>query len=682
MRFINTPFLIITISTILGICIGNYCSLSYKIVFLGFFCCICILFMLKRYAYRNFNKGYVFAIFVVPSFVIFGLILTHIHDARNYKNHYTNQLSRKDVKNNPIGIQFSIKERLKSTSYYHKYVVSLLFANNQPVEGKILLQIHKDNLHKVLDIGDVYTAYTTLKPITQPLNPYQFDYADYLSKRNVYYSITTSSDKLIKNDYRVNSLSRIADKIRIYCNSKLERYSFEKEQLSVINALILGQKQDIPTEILENYRNAGAVHILAVSGLHVGIILMILNAMLSPLERILKKGGVIKLIIVIVSLWAFAILAGLSPSVIRAVTMFSFIAISLQIKSLSSIYNALIISAFIMLCFDPWLLFSVSFQLSYVAVLSIVWIQPILTKMYNPKFYILKKIWDTLTVTIAAQFGLLPLTLFYFHQFPSLFVVSNLIVIPFLGGILGFGILVIVLAICDILPDFLVKIFSVSIDSINTLMDWIAHQKMFLIQNISFSFGMFFISYLSIISLIVALKKNSRRNVYQFCTCLLLLFMFVLFEKHQALIKKEFVIFNQPKNTIFGVLHQRRFKIYSKDTITAKNKNFLFDGYLIHHYATVDTVLRLKNVYQYKNKSILIVDQSGIYKIQGLKPEIVVLTGNPKIHLERLIYDLCPKQIIADANNHKSDLERWEKSCYKLNVPFYRTDKKGAFFLN
>ena len=255
--------------------------------------------------------------------------------------------------------------------------------------------------------------------------------------------------------------------------------------MGIIQALLLGQRNSISTETYDNYKDAGAVHILAVSGLHIGILLLLLQFLFRPLE-ILPKGRTIKLVVIVLLLWCFAFLAGLSASVVRAVTMFSFVAYALYLNRPSNTFNILALSMFfILLLFNPMLLFQVGFQMSYAAVFSIVWIYPMLQRFWTPKNSVLQKIWQLLSVSIAAQLGVLPISLFYFHQFPGLFFISNLLIVPFLGLLLGMGILVMVLALLDILPDFLVLWYNRIISLMNSVVEWVAQQEAFIFKNIS-----------------------------------------------------------------------------------------------------------------------------------------------------------------------------------------------------
>jgi len=615
---------------------------------------------------------------IILTFVLLGITLTYLHQPKNDPNHYT-QLSENFEKQTTI--HFRIKERLKPTSYYEKYIIDIQSVNNQSVTGRLLLQVPKDRVSFICTIGDSYITYARIKSIPKPQNPYQFDYSNYLARQYIFHRVTAGINELIPTPTSKISIYRSADLIRRNINQKLKGYDFSHKQLSIINALLLGQRQDVDIDTLRDYQNAGAVHLLAVSGLHVGVLLMLLNFLLKPLGYFNRKGKIIKTICIIILLWCFAVIAGLSPSVLRAVTMFSFMSIGMHIRSKTSIYNSLIVSMFILLCFRPLLLFSVGFQLSYLVVFAIIWIQPSLATLYRPRFYIDKILWNTFSVTIAAQLGVFPLSLFYFHQFPLLFFVANLMIIPILGFILGFGILVILLSVLKLLPDWMALIFGACIDFMNSIVHWVSKQEVFIRTDISFSWKFLVATYLLIISVVYMLKKYDLQKVYWVLASIVLTISIVIYEKIYFHHKEEFVVFHQPGQTVIGVLQNRHFNIYSKDSISEVTKQYILTPYRIANQSDHMANKTLKNSYTYRGKTILIIDKSGIFNIKGISPEIIILTNSPKIHLQRVIEMLQPKLVIADGSNYPSNLNQWEKTCIQQKVPFHRTDKKGVFIL-
>ena len=417
---------------------------------------------------------------------------------------------------------------------------------------------------------------------------------------------------------------------------------------------------------------------MAVSGLHVGIILLILSFVLKPLERI-KHGYFIKTIVILLLLWSYAIIAGSSASIVRATTMFSIVAIGLNLKRTSNIYNTLATSIFVLLLIKPSFIFDVGFQLSYAAVFAIVSIQPIIEPLLKPKNKLLNLLWKTLTVTVSAQFGIIPISLYYFHQFPSLFWLSNLVVIPVLGIILGLGLLVITLALIDLLPEFIADIFSFVIRMMNTFFEWIARQESFLFQDISFNIFQVIISYLLIFTIYQFYFNRKAKWVFYSLVLIIGFQANFIFNSNQN--KGEILyIFHKSKYTIIGKKTDKKLQLYSN--LESVETNTIQRTFAVKNNLTIERPKPLQPIFNLKNKTLLVVDSLGVYPVINLKIDYVLLTQSPKINLNRLIDSIQPKTIIADGSNYKSYILRWKTTCLKQKIPFYQTGKTGAFIID
>jgi competence protein ComEC len=378
----------------------------------------------------------------------------------------------------------------------------------------------------------------------------------------------------------------------------------------------------------------------------------------------------------------YAIIAGLSPSVVRAVSMFTAIAIAMQVNRPSSTYKTLVISMFFLLLFNPYYLFEIGFQLSYLAVFSIVWIQPKLYNLWKPKFWFLDKIWQLLTVSTAAQIGVLPLSLFYFHQFPGLFFVSNLVIIPVLGIILTAGIVIIILSVLQIVPQFLVDIYIFVIQQMNHFVAWVADQEYFIIQQISMSFLLMMAFYAL---LLFGLKWTEEKVFYRFALVLISIIMLqtvFIYEKYGIQSANEFIVFNESKASTVGKRIGNKIRFETSADSLKTNANFKMAYLVGAGLNEMRPSEKIKNLYYFNDETILIVDSLGIYRLNSVKPTMVILRQSPKINLERLLKYLNPKMIIADGSNYKSYLKDWEQTCLKNKTPFHNTLQKGAFVLN
>lgn len=655
---------------IAGICCQFYTDYwNYGIVISS-----CILIFLSLTAYLQ-RKSLFFVFITWITFFLTGMILVYENDTTNHTNYF-----QKHVKNTSKAI-LAIEKVLKPGNYHHKYVAGVIQVDGKKTIGHVLLNIEKDSTRLLFNTGDLLFLKNKFEDIKTSLNPHQFNYKHYLKKQGINQQVYATHQEILLLDESKFSLLRFIDAFRVNIQKSLRRYHFTEDELAVMNALLLGQRQEISKELSDNYSKAGAIHILAVSGLHVGIILLILSFVLKPLERV-NKSMLIKLVLVILFLWFFALLAGLSASVIRAVTMFSAIAIGQFFNKRNAIEHSLILSMFIILLWNPLFLFDVGFQLSYTAVFGIIWVQPVLSQLWKPTFFIVDKGWQLITVSVAAQLGVLPISLFYFHQFPGLFFISNLIIIPFLGVILGLGLVVLVLSYMSILPLFLEGFYGDIISILNKVVAFVARQENFLFSEISFSSVKMIFSYLFIISGFQLFLKLNAKRYFLFLGSILAFQCVFIVEKYTKAQKSELIVFHKSKNTIIGKRKGSSFEVYhSMDSLQISSQKLLIN-YKVGENISSQNYLKLSNLMYYKKKVVLIIDKDGLYNIKELNSPIVVLRQSPKINLQRLVKKLKPAIIIADGSNYKSYIENWKTTCKNLKIPFWTTYNQGAYILN
>ncbi len=671
---LNLKFLPVQFSffLILGIVLG----ITFEIPLLVILITMLILFILLIYFYfkaeKSFKTPISFAVITSIIFLFIGVLRIELQSPEYQKNHYL----RFYTSDNKLILK--IDKVLKPSKFYNKYEAEIIELNQRKTKGKILINIEKDTA-KAFKVDDVLFTKSDLTEVNKALNPNAFDYQEYLKKKGIYHQIKLNEGSFVKLPNNQKTLRGFAFIYREKINKALSKYNFSQEELSIINAILLGQRQDINHEIFENYKNAGAIHILAVSGLHIGIILLFLNFLLQPLENF-KKGKIVKLIVIIFCLWLYAFVAGLSASVIRAVTMFTAIAIGWMSNRPSGVKNSLVVSLFFLLLINPLFLFDVGFQLSYTAVFSIVWIQPFFNDFWKPKFKIINYFWQLLTVSFAAQIGILPLSLYYFHQFPGLFFVSSLVIIPFLGIILGGGIVIIVLALLQILPQFLAGFYGLIIELMNNFVAIIAQQELFVFRNIAFSFLLMFVVYLFLGAIVQWIHKKTRPNLVYIFFTIIFIQMVLIYEKTESQKTNEFIVFHQVKKSIFGNRKGNNMQVYyNSDSTNDKSKNIVKDYKRSFSKLEIQQNYITKNVLKIDVKTVLIIDSIGVYNHLEFIPETVILTQSPKINLERLIQTINPKIIIADGSNFKSYVKLWQNTCKNNAIYFHNTSKKGAY---
>lgn len=669
----NTAVIRLTLVLLLGICTGFYLEWSLKMAFLTLLPVLFLFLFAFVRARKLLFPDMFFGSCVFLLFFSLGIFVTSLHLPQNQPWHYLNKISSEE---NPL-LKLKVKESLKADLFNEKYIAEVLLLNNTPSEGQILLLRPKDSLKTPFLEGEEIAASAAPEAIPAPLNPHQFDYSRFMSRKGIYRQLVLKEDLYEKHKTEAAGIKFAASQLRNKITAALRKKNFGSEELAVVQALLLGQKQDISTETYNNFAAAGAIHILAVSGLHVGIILLILNRIFSPLKRF-KNGKIIKTFLVILSLWGFAVLAGLSPSVVRAVTMFSFIAVGLTLNRRTSTLNSVFLSLLLLLLVRPQWIFEVGFQLSYSAVLAIVLFQPLLSGLYRPSNKIGKYVWDLLTVTIAAQVGVLPLSLYYFHQFPGLFFLSNLLILPFLGFILIFGVLVIVLALLGVLPPAVAKIYEGVIESLNSIVAIIARQEQFLFKDISFSVAEVSGWYFFIICFLLVWKYFSYRKLVLFLFSVVVLQGIYL--SNSLTSANQLIIFQKSRSTLLAKAEKDQLQLYHQNKTSLKDLNIV-KNYGVGEGLGKITEKPLKNIYRQKRQILILLDSTGILPSQIPQNSKLLLTGSPRVNLERVLEQVKPSAVIADGSNYKTLVQRWKETAYENNIPFHYTGEDGACFI-
>ncbi len=674
MKILQFPLARIFIGFLFGILLCRIVSLNLFFVFSSLALGIVGLFISSLYSQKkSFYKILFGSIVFLVSFLV-GISTALIHKENANPYHYTNQINDYEKTHK---MDLLLVEKLKSTQKNNRYVSLVKELDGNISCGKVILNIAKDDNAKKLKIGSHLMVIGIIFKNKNPLNPNVFDYGNYLENQEIYAQVYTKSNQIKIGNYESSLWSGFSN-FRETIISNLEHSAISKEELNVLNALILGQQQDISPEILKDYQYAGAVHVLSVSGLHVGFILLFITFLLKPISNS-RKGSLLKLIIIILSLWSFAILAGLSPSIVRSVTMFSFLAIGIHLRRTVNIYHTLLVSMLLILLFKPSFLFDVGFQLSYLALFFILWLQPILSNIWQPKNKTITYLWDIITVSFAAQIGAMPLSIYYFHQFPGLFFVTNLLILPLLGIIMAVGVLAILIATFHSVPEFIAKSIEFLIAFLNEIIHWVASFDIFVFKNISLSTTMLWSSYLVLILIILWIKKPTFKRLTVSFTSILLLQIIFIIQKKETQNNEELIIFNCKKNTIITERIGNAVTLYSNDSIRGNlSSNLLIQSYLVGNFCETKAKRPLQNVLYFKQQKLLIIDSSCVYS-KGIHPDVLVIIQSPKLNMQRLLITYKPKEIVVDGSNFKSYIRLWEATCRKEKIPFHNTNEKGFY---
>lgn len=346
----------------------------------------------------------------------------------------------------------------------------------KPVNKQVLLYWMPDSMQPPLQCGDrmCFRAHVGIPMSDADFTG--FDYGQYLQRQGISGTAIVYSGywrKLLRPSTPTFKMQALM--LREQIIKKFRTWNLEDDVLAIISALTVGDKSKLTREIKATYNAAGVSHILALSGLHIGILSMILSWLFYPLRRVCG-GKWIASFLIVGLLWGFVFLSGLSPSVIRAVTMFSaYVVASIFSEDRFSGFSALTLTAFIMLIYQPMYLFDVGFQLSFMAVLGIFLFYPLIDSLFVVRNKIVAYLWNIISLSLAAQLATLPLILYYFGTFPVYFLLSNLVVAPIAVFILSATLLALALGVFPVVANFVVQGLDFAVRTLNEVMEQIQH---------------------------------------------------------------------------------------------------------------------------------------------------------------------------------------------------------------
>jgi competence protein ComEC len=351
----------------------------------------------------------------------------------------------------------------------------------QQTSGKALLLVRRGSEQQLPPAGSLIGFRASFRPIQEAKNPHAFDPAAYWAQKQVRKQAWMESEELVL-------LRRPATASLFFFRNRvlhlLGRVLPDQDQFGIAVALVLGDKAYLDKEVKSSYADSGAIHVLAVSGLHVGLVYALFYWILEKISRWLPLGRRLRLFCLLFILVAYAGFTGASPSVCRAVLMLSCWMISKALYKTTSTLNVVCVSAFILLIFNPGLLFDLGFQLSYSAVLGILFLYPLILESWSPRFQVLQYAWKLSSVSVAAQLGTLPWSLYYFHQFPTYFGLSSLLIIPLISLVLMMAFAYLLLSWEPFLSSWLGTLLQWLIEACNQIVLLIQQLPMALVEDI------------------------------------------------------------------------------------------------------------------------------------------------------------------------------------------------------
>ncbi len=570
-------------------------------------------------------------------------------------------------------------------------------------DEQVMVYFRKDDFSHHIRQGDLLMMETTLNPVTNAGNPYEFDYQKYLYRKRIGRSAFVESGKwqYLESDAQ-GPLTNFSNRLRTTLLDVFKRSGLTGNELAVASALVLGYKADLDDVLRGAYSASGAMHVLAVSGLHVGILYVIFNMVLG-LIPFLQRSKWLKALILLAVLWLYALITGMSPSVMRAATMFSFIVVGAALRRKAYIYNSIAASAFLLLLIHPTLLYDVGFQLSYMAVLAIVFLYPKLYALLSFKRWLPDQAWSLTCVSVAAQTGTIPLTLYYFHQFPTYFALTNFLVIPGAIAIIYGSVFLFVVAPIPFLLQWTGWILDKVIYCFNSGVFFVEKLPCSVIWGIRFQQWESILLYAVVI--VICAWILSVRKVYLLILLVLCLFWVTgtVVRDYHDLSRRQMIVYHVPGSSLLQFIEGRENTIWYESRKPAFNVSHTIEYQRIAmqfnepHYMILDTALSytgagkdMLDLYVkdsfvgFSGKRLAIYTRKFPPRNTGeqlLKTDIVVLLQNVTADIRQIVEIHHPDIVVIDDSNSLVRMNRWEQECTQLGVKCHRIDRDGAFVL-
>ena len=662
----ENPFLLLLMPFLAGIFLGVVFPFSGWILFLtSSIYVIALVFTLLNFSYAKwkiYRKPWTGGALIHIFLLLSGILFTENNKEVNQQNHFSKQKAD--------ALLVRIVQEPKQTNHIVRFNTSVthtVFNGKISVSsGSLLAALNLDSMQKNnLYYGDELLIRNQYKPVDAPFNPAEFNYKNWLQHQNIYFQtfINPNQYQRIASN-RGNFLIAYALKVRKNLVLKFQEYLHEPDAIALASTLILGYRADLSQDVLQSYSKTGTMHVLSVSGMHVALVYIIIDLLLRFLNR--KKSGVLlKALISVLLIWIYALISGFSPAVCRAAVMISFVIIGKTCNRHISMLNILLVSAFMLLLYNPFYLTDVGFQLSYLAVFGLIILQPIIENWFDFKYLFARKLWSLISVSLAAQLITFPVSVFYFHQFPVYFLVSNLFIV---------------------LPSMLIMYIGIAflafsnIDPVARLLAFLLEKTILLmnkglagIENIPFgNWNKLWISVPEYLLLYAIIGCSFAWLVYRKPALLKAGAVFILlflagfsYKRFSAANQDEIIFLNLRKNS--GMVFKKGNEAIVITDLKTTDKTFQYSVQpyldsckstnirLVHPEQNFRNAVFIKqnNLIQFENRLIFVADKQFENKVfmQKVKVDEVYVTDNPKLDLYQISRNLIFEQLIIDSRN-------------------------------
>lgn len=682
----EAPFLRILTPFIIGILCGWYSSIPISAgVVLFIFTLLCLLALIHKKDKHHHFRGWMTGVCFFILFFSLGALSGKIRLISNHPDWIGSKIQ------SGMAVELIVQEPLiEKQNVYKTLARAVTLHTPKPVtaNGLIALYFNKKNGKPKIGYGTRLIINQNLQPIRGSGNPGSFNYQQYaLFKGITHQAFVQPSNYLILDTTSGNRFSALLFKTQEAVLRIIRQYIKGANEVAVAEALLIGYRNDLDRDLIQAYSNTGVVHVIAISGMHLGLLYIVLLFITKPLSRS-NKGKWIRFISITTFLWFFSFLTGGGASVLRAALMFTCMSGGSVLGKNSSVYNSLAISAFFLLLANPYYLWDVGFQLSYAAVLSIVIFMKPIHNLILCKNQWIDKIWQLNAVTIAAQILTLPMCIYHFHQIPNLFLITNFIAVP-LSSIILFGeVALFAVAWHTKIALAAGSLLSVLLKCMNEMIVFMDQLPFSVTDGIRHNALQTTSIYLMLLFCSIWLGFKKTGMLIPALASLILFLSLKTIQEYQWQKQQKLIVYNISGQMAIELIQGRNFMFLSdtsRHTTKAMKDFYLKPAHIeLGLYKSPFQTDNPSRHYRIGNKSITVLNHAirSKNRIKKIETDVLIVTGNPALSVQGLLESFNVHHLVFDNTNSPWKIKKWKAECSQLQVSCSSTAEEGAFVMN
>jgi len=603
-------------------------------------------------------------------------VLCYFNDIRNDKHWFANEQAEVFVSmivNTPV-------EKEKTWKLEVEVLRTIDGSTVKASEGKAFVYVFKDEHALNIHLGDTIMLPDKWQQIKRSGNPFEFDYAAYCNRNNIYHQQFLAANEIALFAKTLPENLPFIQRLHNWSVAAIARYIKDEQVLGLMQAMLVGEEANMDADLRQAYSETGIIHIVAISGSHISFFFLLITFLLGWIKH--KKWQWVKYIAAIPLVWVYVMMSGAPPSAVRAALMFSILGIGFAFDKSSHSLNHLLATAFILLCAEPMWLYAIGFQLSFVAVLSLILFYRPIYKLYVPVNIVLRTLWQVVAASIAAELLVAPLVVYYFHLFPLQFIVANVVAYLFMGFALIGGVLLVVLSAITPIATLLANAIEWIVTVFNNLVYRLQHANPRALNFLQIDGVELMLLYVVIAGVGYYLLQKNKRGLYVGLASMVVLLGLFNLDEWKALNQSKLVVYNINKINHIELIEGKKHSVINTDTIIdERKKNYVLKPAHCGYDVWDDRRYKNDRLFVVRGKKILVLDamEGGDSKLPIDYVIINFVARTEDIVQVQAMYS--PVQIVLGNNISRTKQEAIVTDARTKTINIWAVSRNGAFIL-